>query len=70
VRYFALSRILKELCAHHAHQQVVEGVEAVFAIDKLSQRKGRAGAERLAVVFFAVEIEKWLVRRGWIYRMS
>ncbi|MDP2762282.1 MAG: calcium-translocating P-type ATPase, PMCA-type [Sideroxyarcus sp.] len=23
-----------------------------------------------SVVFFAVEIEKWLVRRGWIYRMS
>jgi Ca2+-transporting ATPase len=23
-----------------------------------------------SVVFFAVEIEKWLVRRGWIYRSS
>ena len=21
-----------------------------------------------SVVFFAVEIEKWLVRRGWLYR--
>ena len=23
-----------------------------------------------SVVFFAVEIEKWLVRRGWIYRTT
>src|SRR3989338_10943365 len=44
----ALSVTTQQLRAHHAHQQVIETVEAVVATGKLFQRKCRAGAERLA----------------------
>ena len=42
----------------------------IFKTEALSLEELALCLALSSVVFFAVEIEKWLVRRGWIYRTS
>jgi len=48
----------------------VPALNQIFKTEALSMQELALCLVLSSVVFFAVEIEKWLVRRGWIYRMS
>jgi Ca2+-transporting ATPase len=45
-------------------------MNAVFKTDPLSAGELALCLGLSSVVFFAVEVEKWLIRRGWLYRDS
>ena len=48
----------------------VPALNPIFKTEALSMQELALCLVLSSVVFFAVEIEKWLARRGWIYRMS
>ena len=46
----------------------VPALNPIFKTEMLSMQELALCLALSSVVFFAVEIEKWLVRRGWLYR--